>query len=384
MERTRDHGSTDIAVVGGGITGLSVAWHLAQRGAEVVIVERGGLGSGATAIQPGGLRRQWGSEVNCLLASEAREFYMHLADRLDVRVDPGFRECGYLFVAHSRDGEEALARNVSVQNACGVPSRMVDPREASDLVPGLDAGSIVAASFCPEDGYFDRPQAVVAAFVDACRAAGIGVIQAPVARLDPGDRGWSLDLLDGGTIEARGVVVAAAWETPALLSPLGVHVPIKKEPRYLFYSDPIQERLLEPLVVSAEWHLAAKQLADGSVLASDLVAGADPGEDEAIWRARLRDGLQRLLPILDYVEYPTLVEGFYDLTPDGLAIIGPVADHQGLWLAAGHSGRGFMLAPAIGRALSDAIVDSNVDPLIEDLALERFREAGLTLESQVV
>lgn len=384
LERTRNPGSADIAVVGGGISGLSVAWHLARRGVAVTIVERAGLGSGATAIQPGGLRRQWGSQVNCLLAAEARTFYADLADRLGVRIDAGFQECGYLFVAHSRDGEEALARNVSLQNACGVPSRMVRPDEASELVPGLDAGSIVAASYCSEDGYFDRPQAVVAAFIDACRAAGVTVVQAAVHRLESCGPGWSLSLRDGGSIETGGVVLAAAWDTPALLEPLGVHVPIKKEPRYLFYSDPIRERLLEPLVVSPEWHLAAKQLADGSVLSSDLSAGADPGEDEAIWRMRLRNGLRRLLPILDYVDYPTVVEGFYDLTPDGLAIVGPVADHQGLWIAAGHSGRGFMLAPAIGRALSEAILDGSVDSLVEALSLERFRRAELTLESQVV
>lgn len=370
--------------MGGGITGLSVAWHLAERGLAASIVERAGLGSGATAIQPGGVRRQWGNRVNCLLASESLAFYRDLAARLEVDVDPGFRECGYLFVTHSEGGVASLAANVALQNELGIPSRLITPDEAGDLVPGLDASTVFGAAYCAEDGYFDRPQAVVGAFISACSRAGVRVEAASATAVEPDGAAWRVELGDGRRLGAAAVVLAAAWDTPALLAPLGVELPIRREPRYLFYSDPIRERLLEPLVVSGERHLAAKQLADGSVLASDLSAGTDPRESEQDWRRRLRERLRELLPILDHVSYPVLVEGFYDLTPDGLAAIGPVGAYGGLWVAAGHSGRGFMMAPAVGRLLADAIAGDALDELLDAVAPDRFAGTELTPESQIV
>jgi sarcosine oxidase subunit beta len=375
----------EVVVVGGGITGLSIAWHLAERHAgTIAIIERTGLGSGATSIQPGGFRQQWGNWVNCLLARESVAFYRELGQRLDVAVDPGFTECGYLFVAHSEAGTELLAKNVALQNSLGIPSRLVDPAEAVEIVPGLNGSAIVAASFCAEDGYFDRPQAVVGAFIDACARVSVDVVGGEVDRLDPDGTGWSVSLRDGRRLGASAVVVAAGYDSPALVAGLGLELPIRREPRYLFYSDPIHERLLEPLVVSPERHFASKQLADGSVLASDLTAGSDPSKNEEVWRGRLREAIHTLLPVLEYVSFPVLVRGFYDLTPDGLAIVGTVPNFNGLWLAAGQSGRGFMMAPAVGRLLADALVAGTSDKLLEALSVKRFSHVALTPEPQIV
>ena len=117
------------------------------------------------------------------------------------------------------------------------------------------------------------------------------------------------------------------------------------EARHLFFSEPVRERLLEPLVVSAERRFAAKQLADGRLLASDLGGQS---------RAHVRESIEELLPRLSFVPLPLLVEGTYDVTPDHQAILGRVRDN--VWVAAGFSGHGFMLAPAVGRILADAIV----------------------------
>jgi len=373
-----------VAIVGGGISGMALAWQLVERRQTVAIVDRAGLGAGATAIQPGGVRRQWRNRANCLLAAESIGFYRELGTRLGVTVDAGFQACGYLFVAHTEEALASLAVGVAVQNELGVPSRLLTSAEASAIVPGLNGSAVVGASFCAEDGYFDRPQAVVGAFVEACSAAGVAVEQASVEAIEPCGERWSLALAGGSRLEAGQVVVAAGWETPALLEPLGVRLPIHREPRYLFYSDPIAKRLLEPLVVSPERHLAAKQLGDGSVLASDLSAGSDPAEGEDVWRRRLRAGLSELLPILDYVGLPTMVEGLYDLTPDGMAIVGAVPGHDGLWAHAGHSGRGFMMAPAMARLLADAIMDGAADELLQPLSPGRFDGAPLAAELQVV
>ncbi|MBS1870273.1 MAG: FAD-binding oxidoreductase [Actinobacteria bacterium] len=375
--------ATDIAIVGAGITGLSIAWHLADK-ASVRVFDGSGVGSGATAIQPGGVRQQWGTEVACLMAREALAFYAEIGERLQPAVDPAFQACGYLFACHTPEELAVQAKNVALQNRVGIPSRLIGPDEAGALVPGLDPSSLSGGAWCESDGYFDRPQAVVAAFADDMQRKGATIVDRHVERLEHDGSGWRLVLRGGESTQAQAVVVAAAYDSPALLAPLGVALPITRASRSLFYSDPIRERLLEPLVVSHERGFAAKQLADGSVLAADLSAGTVPGEGREVWHRRVRATITELVPILEYVSFPVLVEGFYDVTPDRQPIFGEIQDHDGLWIAAGLNGRGLMMAPAVGRLLADSILGETADPTLDSLTLARFDQDELVHEAQVV
>lgn len=350
--------SLDVAVVGGGVVGLAIAREVAGRGARVAVFERTGIGSGASGVQPGGVRRQWGTPIACRLACESADFYAEADEHLQPTLPLGFRRCGYLFLAH---GEATLARltaNVRVQNDAGVPSRIVTATEAACLVSGLDVESVVGGAWCAEDGYFDRPQGVVEAF-----AAGLDVRIQDVR---------SLDELDAGA-----VVVAAGADTSRLVPGL----PIVREERYLLYSDPISERLLEPLVISAERHFAAKQLGNGRVLASDLAARGDEAQ-QPHWRAHVKTMIERLLPVLTYVSFPLLVRGEYDMTPDHQPILGQV--DEGVFVAAGFSGHGFMIAPAVARIIADVVVDGEADPALAALDAGRFAEDRLLPEPQLV
>ena len=373
----------DVAVIGAGSTGLAVAFFLAERGIETLVLERSGVAAGASGVQPGGVRQQWATRVNCLLARESLGFYRELADRLGRRIDARFEPCGYLFLAHSAEMLAELSANVTLQKGLGIPSRIVTPAEAAQLVPGLDVGSIAGAAWNAEDGYFDRPQTVVEAFAAAAIARGARLEIAEVRRLRRDGSGWRLETGAGSTSPAA-VVVAAAAETPALVEPLGVTVPIEPEARHLFLSEPIRERLLAPLVVSTERRIAAKQLANGRVLASDLSATGDPAQHRDDWRRRLTRELTELLPILSYVAYPLLASGDYDLTPDRQPLVGELAAQPGLWLAAGFSGHGFMLAPAIGRRLAAAIAGEPPDDLLTHFTPQRFEQEELERERLLV
>ena len=171
----------------------------------------------------------------------------------------------------------------------------------------------------------------------------------------------------------------------ALLRPLGVELPIEPEGRWLFLSEPIRERLVEPLVVSPERRFAAKQLADGRVLASDLSATGRATTTRPRWREAVRRAIRELLPVLEYVDFTVLVHGIYDVTPDRQAIIGRVPGHDGLWVAAGFSGHGFMLAPAVGRdPRQTRCTGSSEDEALAVLDPARFGEGRLVPEPQVV
>ena len=371
-----------VAVVGAGITGLSVALHLAEGGAEVVVHERTGIGAEASGVQPGGVRQQWSTRVNCVLARESMGFYRDVTRRLEARTEPVIEPCGYVFLAHSAERLEALAADVALQNELDIGSELLDPDELAGLLPGIDVSDVTGASFCAEDGYFDQPQAVVEAFAEAARRLGVAIEHSAIARLVERPDGWTLERTGAEAIEADAVVVAAGYDAPSLLATVGVDLPIAKEPKYLLLSDPIADRLLEPLVVSAERHFAAKHLRNGRVLASDLAANGDPEEGATAWRAHVKESVRRYLPVLEFVTYPLVVEGFYDVTPDHQPLIAPV--ESGLWVAAGFSGHGFMIAPAVGRIVADARLTGRRDPALDAFALDRFARGSLAPELQIV
>lgn len=369
--------SADVAVVGAGVIGLAVARELGGRGASVVVLERTAIGSGQSGIQPGGVRQQWGTAIGCRLARESMAFWADADALLESPVRLGLRRCGYLFAAHSPETLERLSANVAVQNGEGVPSRVVDPGEAAELVPGLRTDSLVGASWCGEDGYFDRPQSVVEAF-----ARGLDIRLAAVEALHPDGASWRLET-SRGPVAAGMVVVAAGVETSPLVAPLGLTLPIESEERHLFLSEPVRERLLEPLVVSAERSFAAKQLGDGRVLASDLAAVGDPVEGAPRWRATIRRVVAELLPALEYVDFTVLASGAYDVTPDRQPALGRVPGRDGLFVAAGFSGHGFMIAPAAARVVAEA-VEGRRDDILDVLDAGRFAEDRLVFEPQVV
>ena len=358
-------------VVGAGVTGLAVARELQNRGVDVIVLERTGIGAGASGVQPGGVRQQWGTRIACTLARESVAFWREASERLDSRVPLTLRTCGYLFVARTERTLDRMAANVRLQNEEGIQSRLVSPAEVAELVPDLRVDRITGAAWHAEDGYFDRPQAVVEAL-----AAGLALRRTDVREIQRDGGRWRVD-----DQRADAVVVAAGVESAALLAPLGIRLPLVTEDRYLFLSEPILERLVEPLVVVPELAFAAKQLADGRVLASDLAARGDAAVGQARWRATIRIGVQELLPRLEFVDYTQLVHGVYDVTPDHQPILGPVSD--GLFVACGFSGHGFMIAPAVARITAEAVLGGRPEAL-DVLGFDRFAAGRLVPEPQLV
>jgi sarcosine oxidase subunit beta len=374
----------EVAIVGAGVTGLSIALHLCERGVRpVVVFDRAGVGAGASGVQPGGVRRQWSTRPHCLLADESYAFYRDIAARLEPATSPVLESCGYLFVAHSAQMLEQLGANVALQNELGIPSEIIPPERVAEIVAGLDPSSLAGAAWCETDGYFDKPQAVVEAFGEAAWRKGAQLEIAEVRRVAPDGEGWRVEL-PAGELQAQHVVLAAGYDSPPLLGALGIDLPIVKEQRFLFLSGPIRERILEPLLVSSERCFAAKQLANGRVLASDLGANGDPERNREMWRRTVRLGIEELTPMLSYVPFDLLIDGFYDTTPDHTEILGPVDGFPGLWLAAGFSGHGFMLAPAVGRALAAWIEGEDPGEPAAVFVLDRFADGSFELETQVV
>jgi sarcosine oxidase subunit beta len=375
----------DVAVVGAGITGLSTGLNLARRGVErIAVFDRAGVGAGASGIQPGGVRRQWGTRLNCLLSTESYAFFRDLDAQLGIADAPVLEPCGYVFVADTDVTLERMRRDVELQRSLGIPSQLLSPDELTDVVPGFGVDGAIGAAYCREDAYFDRPQRVVELFAQAAEREGVTIEQRGVEAIRrDGDR-WRLTFTDGTQASADTIVVAAGEQSRALLAPLEIELPIVAQAKYLFLSEPVTERLLEPLVVLVDRHFAAKHLASGRVLASDLTAAGDPDADAQAWRSHIRACIDQALPLLTFVSFGIVAEGAYDMTPDHQPIVCPVGEAGGLWVAAGFSGHGFMMAPAVGRMVAEAIAEGRRDPLLDQLELRRFDAGEVEAELAVV
>src|SRR5262249_36058202 len=145
-----------VVIVGGGVIGCSIAYHLTEAGVrDVLIIERGTLAGGATGICPGGIRQQFESEADCRLAQRSVRFYEHINDILEPEAPFCFERSGYLFLAYSEETLDRYRRNVTMQNGLGIPSRILDRSEIHDMLPRLACDGLVGGSYCAEDGFLE-------------------------------------------------------------------------------------------------------------------------------------------------------------------------------------------------------------------------------------
>lgn len=378
-------GSADVVIVGAGITGLSIAYHLAQLGqSRVLILEKDGVGQGASRIAPGGIRQQWGTDINCVMSRQSYAFYREINDRLAPSRPLVFRNCGYLFLAYSDRVLDNLAAQVALQQQHGIPSRVVTADEVVDLVPALRTEGVVGGAYCPEDGYFDDPQGVVAAFADAVRRAGVEIVQEACTAIETaGGRVQAVRTSAGRRVPCETVVNAAGCDAAEVAAMVGVEVPITRVARHLHFTDPVPERFLDPLVVAPERSFAAKQLQSGPVMLSGLSGETVEVSLEA-QQARVIELGKALVPRLGDLRIRRTVQGFYDTTPDHQPILGPVDQVQGFVMAAGLSGHGFMMAPVIGENVARAILGLPLTFDMGRLDLNRFAENRLIREPAIV
>jgi glycine/D-amino acid oxidase-like deaminating enzyme len=158
--------SADVVIVGGGVMGCSAAFHLAEAGVGVVLIERGELGSGSTSRAAGGVRTQFSDALNIEIAKRSLQAYKRFDRRPGWEID--YDEIGYLFLLTTEAEVEAFTRSVALQNELGVPSRMITPAEAREISPLIAGQDILAASYCPTDAHA-TPESVVQGYASGAR-----------------------------------------------------------------------------------------------------------------------------------------------------------------------------------------------------------------------
>jgi glycine/D-amino acid oxidase-like deaminating enzyme len=352
--------TASVVVVGGGVVGCSIAYHLARRGQrDVVVLEREAVGSGTTSKAAGGIRSQFPTETEIRFSLEAIGVFERF--REEFGVDIGYRRIGYLFLVSDPDDLAGYRERMALQRRLGVDVREIAPTEAKAIVPALRVDDLIAAVWGPTDG-MAGPAEVTSGFARRARELG--------ARLVEGVEVTAI-AVEGGRVRgvttplgpvAAPIVINAAGPAAARVGRLaGVTVPVQPRRRHIFYTEPFPE-IPGPVPLTtdrASGFYFRKEMEQLLLSPGDV---EDIGEDFTVPvdRARIDETVEKALHRIPIVEKARIAGGWAGLrplTPDDHAIIGPAPGVEGFFLAVGFGGHGFQHSPATGRYVAEWLLD---------------------------
>jgi len=376
----------DALIVGGGVVGASIAYHLTLLGKRPVVFEKGLLGSGNTGRSAGGIRAQFTTEVNIKLSLYSIAFFERFQEILGA--DAEFHQVGYLFLAVTPEHLRHFQERVRFQRRFGVDVSLLTADEVARGWPFLRRDDILGATYSKKDGYAG-PYEVTIAFANAAKLHGAVFHEQVVVHEVLAERGAVKGLRTSiGDFVSDAVVVAAGPETPALVKPLGVGVPVVPYRRHLYMTEtfpPIPDDI--PFIIDSGTGLYFRKETGGIMLG--MVDKADPPTDNMNvddgYLEKLVEAALDRVPILEQANILNGWAGLYDTTPDHHAILGRVDEVRGLYLAVGFSGHGFMHSPAVGAAISELVVEGaprSVD--LSPLSLNRFAAGAVVEETNVI
>jgi sarcosine oxidase, subunit beta len=376
----------EVVIVGGGVVGASIAYHLAARGVrDVLVLERDQLGSGSTARNAGGVRLQFSTEINVLLSLRSLPRIERFAEEMGV--DPHLRQVGYLFLITEERDVAPFEESLAMWKRLGVPAQRLDAAGVHRIFPELRVDDLRFATLCMRDGYCD-PTSLLNGYVARAREKGVRFREhePAIAITREGGRVTAVQTAKGDIACATVVNAAGAWaaEVGRLA---GIDLPIRPLRRQIFVTDPVPGLDREfPLTVEFASTLYFHRESGGV-----LMGMADPTDGPGFESSVNWDFLPTLveralyrLPILERAKVKTGWAGFYEDTPDKHPIIGAIPGVEGFLCAAGFSGHGIMHAPAAGEAIAEMVTDGRTSLDVTPLAYDRFRRGELIKEHNVI
>ncbi len=384
--------TAEVVIIGGGIVGSSIAWHLTESGCRnVLMIEREShQGKGSTGKSMGGVRAQFATAPNIQMSLYSIPFYSQFEARLGLPSE--YRAQGYLFVATKPAHLEYLRTNQRLQTSLGLTGvRMLRPEEILAMVPQLRGDDILGGSFCETDGFVDPYSVMVGFTTRACEQGATLWRSTEVTAIYREREGISGVETTRGPISTRVVVNAAGPWAAEAAALAGVELPVKPLRRMLIPTEPFDGvPHTVPMVVDMTngFHFRPESL-------GFLLAWNDPEEtpgyktdfDPAFIEKVLIRAADRVPCFENLAVNPKRAwAGLYEMSPDHHAILGPVPEVQGFYCANGFSGHGVMHAPATGKILSDLILTGATEVVhdIEVLSPARFAKGEMLHETAVL
>ncbi|MCC6944628.1 MAG: FAD-binding oxidoreductase [Thermomicrobiales bacterium] len=379
--------TAEVVIVGAGIMGCAIAYSLAERGVkDIVVLERDEIGRGATADAAGGIRQQFSTETNVRLATWSVRVWEHFAETFGQ--DISLRQQGYLFLLNRESDREVFERNLAMQQRLGVPSRWVTPDDIRKLNPHILLDDIYGGTFCPEDGWVDTYAATIG-YAKAARARGVDIVEGePVTGLDQSGGRITGVTTASGPISAPLVILCTGPQTRQTGALAGVEIPVDPYRRMSFVTEPFDVLPPSlPMTIDFTSGLYFHPESGGFLFGMgnrDEPSTFEKTVDEE-WMGVTVEALVERCPAFEAASILNGWAGFYEVTPDDNPVLGFTGDVEGLAVAAGFSGHGFMQGPAIGACMAELIVDgvaTTVD--ISEFRPTRFREGALAQEHNVI
>lgn len=381
----------EVVIVGGGIVGSSIAWHLVEAGCtDVLVLERETQqGKGSTGKSMGGVRAQFSTEVNIRMSLYSIPFYANFDERLGFPA--GYRSQGYLFLATRPAHLEYLQANQAKQKVLGLSTaRMLSTEEIASEFPQLRTDDVLGGAFCSTDGFVD-PYSAMIGFMTNASERGAGLWKgADVTAIRTDARGVCEVETSRGTVATRKVVNAAGAWSAAVAKLVNIDLPVEPLRRMLLPTEPFADfPHTAPMIVdmTTGFHFRPESL-------GFLLAWADPQETRS-FDTNFDPGFVEKVLTLAADRVPCFENlavnpkrgwaGLYEMTPDHHPILGAVPEVPGFFLANGFSGHGVMHAPATGKILADLILKGTAELIDADqLSLARFAEDRMIHETAVL
>jgi sarcosine oxidase subunit beta len=381
--------TSDVVIVGGGVVGVSAAYHLAAAGAgSVLLLERAAeLGTGATGACAGGFRHQFSSEINIRLSLASVPMITGFEETHGIPLD--VTQDGYLFLVRGEERWDAFVAASELQRSLGVDARLLSPQDAVAMIPGISPEAVVGAAYCPDDGIAD-PSGLTLGYATAARRAG-AVIEVGVdvtgVRVE-GERVIGVRS-SAGDVDTPVVVNAAGPWAGALAAAAGVELPLEPVPRNVVTTGPfpgLPER--RTLVIDAETSFYFHREGGGILMGMGSPSersSFDTRPDETFIAEQIVPTAVRIFPPLESAGIARTWAGLYEMTPDRHPIIGQAPTLEGFYLANGFSGHGFQHAPIVGKLLAEMVLQGRATTVdVSRLGLERFVTGDLVREDHVV
>lgn len=364
--------SAEVVVIGGGVVGASIAWHLADAGVrDVVLVERATLGSGSTSKAAEGVRLQFSDRANLELMLRAMPAYERFEEQFGV--DIGLNQPGYLILLTPKH-EELFADALALQRQMGIPSERWTVEQIADRIPQLNTDGISSATYNARDGYA-TPESVVQGYAAAAHALGVRIVQTcPVEAIESSHGRITAVRTRKGTIATGTVVCAAGVGSAAIGAMVGVKIPVRAEKHWIHYS-PTDCGLPADLPLTIDFATAFYVHREGP----GLLLSA-PGSQVA----DMAQLATHRFPCLEAMTIQSEWWGDYEISPDHNAIVGRAAAPGSFYYATGFSGHGFQQAPAIGEHVSELVRGCVPAVDLSSLSLARFDRGTMREEAFVI